>query len=597
VSDGPNSLLETLEHGSLDLAEVTRLVSELEKSSTKQRTLRFGITSNVTVDLLGTFLRKQALLYGQRAVVHVGSFDDHLGNLKRFSEDGTDAIVLLNLFDALVPSFEARLPHLGVALVSERLEQFRGELGLGFAAARGVKHVFASLVHRLAPPGACGETEELDEAIARFNEVIRSEAARFENVHVISTAAIASRLGWNKAHDMRSYWRFRAPFTSSFLDGFADAVYRLCRGFGAYYYKALVLDCDNTLWGGTLGEDLTSGIQLSSHGYPGCIYWQVQHEYLALQRRGVLLCLCTKNNQGDVDEMLASHPEMVLRDEHFVTKRVNWKDKVTNLRDIAGELGVGLESFVFVDDSSFECEAIRSQLPMVKTLQVPKNLYEYPRLVATVKDLFITGSISAESAAKTEQYRLRAQADAARQQFTTQEEYLASLNLKVTVRRNDASSAPRIAELTQKSNQFNLTTHRYLDAEIRNFMESESIDVYSIHVADKFGDSGLTGVVIVTYEANGLAAVDTLLLSCRILGRDVERSFWGAILERAKDRGCGMLTAQYLPTSKNAQVCDFWDRLGLDLATCDTTGHRVYTADLSRLVVSSPAHIEVMHAF
>lgn len=595
MSDRSDSVLLALQRASSELSEVTRLVLELERSSHLERTVTFGLSGNVTVDLLGTYLRKQALLHGHRAQIQVGNYGDHLGNAKRFAADGTDAMILLDLFDAFMPAFESRIPLLGQDVVGANADRFRSELALTLSESRGIKHVFVSLVHRLSPPNAGSASDKVDAGVAAFNDAITDEAARFENVHLISTGALSAQLGWGNAHDVHSYQRFRAPFTPAFLDRFAEQVYRLTRGFGAYFYKALVLDGDNTLWGGILGEDLADGIKLGPYGYPGSLYWQVQQDFLSLQRRGVLLCLCSKNNPADVDEFLASHPHMVLRDEQFIAKRVNWDDKAANLESIAKDLNIGLESIVFVDDSSFECEAIRNELPMVETLQVPAKLFEYPRLVRRITELFAVDSVPTEGPTKTEQYRLLALASQDRTRHATQDDYLASLDLKVTVQRNDRASAARIAELTQKSNQFNLTTRRYTAFEVNSLMDSGNADVYSVHVADKFGDSGLTGVVIVKYVSPETAAVDTFLLSCRVLGRRVELSFWAHVMDAARTRRCRTFVTEYLPTAKNPQVRDFWDRLGLEFVAEDPTGRRNYKVDLSTVQITPrPEHVEVV---
>jgi FkbH-like protein len=595
VTDSGKAALERLAKHHLELSEVTRLVAELEKSMASGRVVTFGISANFTVDLLATFLRKHAILHGFFAKICIGNFDDHLGNASRFASEEVDALVIANFFDAIMPAFEARVPLREAEVLSALSERFRNELRLVLGATSKIKHVFVTLLHRWHKPPAVCQDRALDVTIALFNDIIVEESARHENAHTIDSGAIASRLGWPKAHDLRSYRRFRAPFTPLFLDGIADQIYLQTRGFGAYYYKALVLDCDNTLWGGVIGEDLASGIRIGPYGDPGSLFWEVQHELLALQHRGVLLCLCTKNEPSDIDAVLASHPNMVLRDEHFVMKCANWDDKVTNLQRIATELNIGLDALVFLDDSPFECEAVRGQLPMVKTMQVPHNLSEYPGLIARIKDLFPEQGTSPESAAKTKQYRLRARAAEQRAEFATQEEYLASLRLRVTVRRNELASVARIAELTQKSNQFNLTTRRHTDREIRSFMESNDAAVYSIHVADKFGDAGLTGVVVVNFDRP--ARVDTFLLSCRVLGRGIETSFWNAILDDARARGCRNVTAEYLPTAKNAQVEDFWSRLGLEIVSRHPSGRREYIGDLLTLRISSPSHLEVHHDF
>jgi FkbH-like protein len=597
--------LRALASPDLDLGDVTRLVNALERAGAPGPGATIGLSGNVTIDLLGTYLRRHALLAGRTARILSGTFGDHLGNARRFAAQGADAMMIVTFLDAVMPAFEARVPVLGPGAVQEAADRLRAELAIVLEAARPIRTVIVGLVHRVAPRAAGVAADEVDGAVAAFDTAITTAAAPFDNVQLLSTASIVEQLGVERSHDARSYVRFRAPWTPAFHDRLAEQANRLTRNFGTAWYKAIVLDCDNTLWGGVLGEDLATGIALGPHGHPGSVYWQVQHQLLALQRRGVLLTLCSKNNPADVDAVLASHPGMVLRDEHIVARRLNWAPKPGNLRSLAAELNIGLEALVFVDDSPFECEAVRSQLPEVHTVQVPASIAEFPRLIASIADLFgpPEAGPGASTLDKTEQYRVRAQAAAERARFATQAEYLASLGLRVGIRRNAAASAPRIAELTQKSNQFNLTTRRYSVAEIRALMDSGHADVYSIEVADRFGDSGLTGVVITRTDEGDptMARIDSFLMSCRVLGRDIELAPWGDLVAAARARGCTTLRAEYLPTAKNAQVRDFWDRLGLPLAGEDADGRRTYQADLADLATrqlpARPPHVEVTCEF
>jgi FkbH-like protein len=339
------------------------------------------------------------------------------------------------------------------------------------------------------------------------------------------------------------------------------------------------LDCDNTLWGGVIGEDLLSGIGLDKHDYPGNIFWKIQNEILALEKSGALLCLCSKNNPADVDEVLEKHPSMVIREGHIAVKKVNWGDKASNIRSLSQELNIGLDSMVFLDDSSFECEAVRQQLPMVKTFQVPKNLSDYPGLLSEIKKLFLAGGVTEESKSKTLQYRQRSEAEALKAQFENQDEYLASLGLKVELSLNLRSSVPRISELSMKSNQFNLTTTRYSEAEILSMMDHDNFAVYSLVVSDKFGNAGLTGVVIVKYEGDK-AVVDNFYMSCRVIGRGVEMVIWHQIIANGINRGCTQLHAKYLKSAKNSLVNDFYDRLGLPVVDQFDAG-REYSVSLT----------------
>ncbi len=594
MSHGPDANLAALSRPGASLSEVTRLVSELEAALPTGTPTVFGLSANVTIDLLATYLRKHALRFGRRAEARVGNFGDHIGNVRRFVAEGVDAMILVDFFDAFLPAFEARVPEFDHDALRAQAGRYQSELALILGEAHGVNDVFLARLHRSAASTA-GPPDEIDAAIEIFDRITQEEAGRFGNVHLVSTGAICAGLGWDRAHDIRSYERFRAPFTPAFLDGFAAEVFDATRGFGAEFYKAIVLDCDGTLWGGVLGEDLDDGIKLDPFTYPGSMYWRIQHELLALKRRGALLCLCSKNNAADVDRVFSSHPQMVLRDQDIAARRVDWMDKVDNLERLAGDLSIGLDSMVFLDDSAFECDAVRARLPMVKVLQVPSDLSEYPRVIAELKRLFRADERASDGALKTEQYKIRAQAIEARAAFASQADYLASLGMTVTLHRNDRSVAPRVAELTQKSNQFNLTTRRYAVSAISSLMESGDADVYTIHVADKFGDSGLTGVVIVRRDDLQTIRVDSFLMSCRVLGRGIEMAFWDAIREDALATGRDQIVAEYLPTAKNAQVEDFWERLGLTLVSKDVDGRKEYRSALSSLTLAAPPpYVEVI---
>lgn len=210
--------------------------------------------------------------------------------------------------------------------------------------------------------------------LARFNAALREEASSYANVRVFDTEDIVRLVGQKAAFDTRFYFRNKAPYTSAYMNELARRIAAASRGFGEHFYKVLALDCDNTLWGGVIGEDLLSGIKLGPYDYPGNIFWRMQQEFVALERQGILLVLISKNNPADVDEVLRNHPDIVLKESHIVAKKVNWEDKPSNLRALAQELNLGLDSFIFLDDSSFECEAVRQQLPMVRTFQVPTAL-------------------------------------------------------------------------------------------------------------------------------------------------------------------------------------------------------------------------------
>jgi FkbH-like protein len=560
------------------LIELMNAVDELEKNNILNE-LKWGISSSVTVSQFGLYLRKYGILSNKKINILNGNYDDPLGDVEFFLKNNVDYAILLPFFDNLMPSFEAQLECMSEDLIASKEAELRSRYRLALQKGESMKAIYLGTLHSINSLSDFSGNDISRVIINQFNLALREEARKFSNVRIIDTEDILSFIGYQRAFDMRFYFRNKAPYTSAFYDEFAKRISFSTRGFGTHFYKALILDCDNTLWGGIIGEDLFSGIRLDKYDYPGNIFWKIQNEIITLEKNGTLLCLCSKNNLIDVDEVLEKHPNMVIREQHIAVKKVNWNDKVTNIRSLAEELNIGLDSMVFLDDSSFECEAVRQQLPMVKTFQVPKNLPDYPEFFSEIKKLFLAGGVTDESNSKTQQYRQRFEAEAFKTQFENQDDYLASLSLRVELSVNLRSSIPRISELSMKSNQFNLTTTRYSESEILSMMDLENYAIYSLVVSDKFGNAGLTGVVIVKYEGNK-SIVENFYMSCRVIGRGVEFVIWNQIIHNAVKCGCTQLHAIYVKSAKNSLVNDFYERLGLQVLEKFDAG-RNYSISLS----------------
>jgi len=575
------------------LSQMMQALANLEQGD-YERSISIGLSSSVIIDLLGVYLRKHGFLAGIRVDIVHGNYDDPIGDIDLFRSVGADHIVVVPFFDNLLPSFEAQLEILSLDAINDKEVELRGRYRLAFEKARSMKTVYLATFHRFGRTSQFGGSDKVCAVIARYNVALREEAESFPNIHLIDSEDIVRAVGQTVAFDSRFYFLNKAPYSKPFLDEFARRVAASTRNFGSHFYKVLVLDCDNTLWGGVIGEDQMKGIKLGPYDNPANVFWLIQHEIAALERNGILLCLCTKNNPADIEEVLQKHPDMVLRDEQIVAKKVNWNDKPSNLRALALELNIGLSSMVYLDDSSFECEAVRQQLPMVKTVQVPANLSEYPRVMSEIKELFLAGSITADSTGKTEQYRQRANAIDFKAQFNSHDEYLASLQIEVELTKNATGSIARISELSMKSNQFNLTTKRYSVAEIERMMLDRDYAIYSLVVRDKFGSAGLTGVVVLRY-AKDIAFVENFFMSCRVIGRGVEFEIWSRIVDNAIQRKCTELRSEFIPSQKNAQVADFYQRLGLTLFTETDEGVRQYGIATHLLVVPETSWMKMYY--
>jgi FkbH-like protein len=394
---------------------------------------------------------------------------------------------------------------------------------------------------------------------------------------------------------MRYYYSSKALYTIDFFKAYAEYVKPFIISANGKAKKALIFDCDNTLWKGILGEDGFDNIEMSTHTKDGNIFAEIQSMALAINKQGILIGLCSKNNPGDVDEVIQSHPDMQLRDEHITINKSNWSNKVTNLKEIATELNIGLDSLVFVDDSSFEVNLISEQLPEITVLQVPERLYEYPKMLRGNLELFYNLSLTAEDQNKIKMYKQQVKRESIKKEFTDIEDYLASLELKMTIFEDDESIIPRMSQMTQKTNQFNLTTKRYTEGDVRNFIDDLDSNVYAFSVADKFGDSGVTGLCIVSANSkNESAEIDTLLMSCRIIGRNIEYAFMDHVIGKTKEKKISVMKAKYIKTRKNEQVKEFYDKCSFDLVD-QNESVREYSLETKNYETKNLNYIEVIN--
>jgi FkbH-like protein len=345
---------------------------------------------------------------------------------------------------------------------------------------------------------------------------------------------------------------------------------------------------DNTLWGGVIGEDGMAGIKLGIE-YPGAAYRNVQRAMLDLYARGILLAVASKNNPTDAMQVLEQHPAMLLRPSHFAALRVNWNDKVQSLREIAAELNIGIDAVAFIDDNPAERQWVQGQLPEVTVIDLPDDPASF---AAALRDcpVFERTSVSSEDRERGRYYaeqRLRTELE---QTATTREDFLRSLQMEVRIELVKPETVGRVAQLTQKTNQFNLTTRRYSEQQVSEMASQDDWHVYTAQVLDRFGDNGLVGVAI-THRQGDVCEVDTFLLSCRVIGRTVETSLLVTVAEQASSEGAAKLVGQFLPTKKNAPAKDFYPSHGL-VCTSEEAGGSRWELDLASLQVQSPSWIK-----
>lgn len=578
----------------LTLGELIAEVDRLEESAA-DFTLEASVLvlRNVTMEGIEPFLKHRLLACGIRPKLTYGGYgsvrQDLVGSQSLADKAKPDVLVLCLMLDELDPSYG--LPGWSGTRAQDELKEL-----FAAVAASGVPTL---VVNTFIPPFR-SETgfqvsksgRSLADEVSKLNQFIRQHVRdNSPRFCLVDWERLVRLHGEHASMDYRYGYISKAPFKRALLDSIAQELTNVLRSLKGLAKKCLILDCDNTLWGGVVGEDGIEGIRLDGHDYPGKAFYDFQKSVLQLADRGVLIVLCSKNNEADVFEVLDKHPWCLIKRSHLSGFRINWEDKATNISALAADLNLGLDSFVFVDDNAAELELVRQMLPKVTTLMVPERLYAYPALL--LRDgLFDTLTVSQEDRQRAALYQGEAQRKAARNQHVDLNEYLASMAIEAAIHLASPSEVARVAQLTQKTNQFNLTTRRYSDHDIESFRAGPDSAVFTLAASDRFGSLGLVGVLILKHQG-GQALFDTLLMSCRALGRGLETAFVLECMDQARARwDVSSWDAEYLPTQKNSQVARFWDGLGFTLDAAEN-GVKRYRLDAPESTVATPGYLKI----
>ena len=413
-------------------------------------------------------------------------------------------------------------------------------------------------------------------AVDRFNRGLA------ERVHgspdlLFDVAALAETVGLAAWLDP-VYWHLaKLPFAPRFAPLYADALARLLAALRGRSRKALVLDLDNTLWGGVIGDDGLEGIRLGQGSPEGEAFLEVQRMALALHARGVVLAVCSKNDDAVARAAFREHPDMLLGESHIAVFQANWSDKAGNLRAIAEALNLGLDALVFVDDNPAERARVREALPEVAVPELPGDPALYARTVLAA-GYFESVAFSDDDRQRSRYYEANARRAAVRETVGDLDEYLASLEMRVQLAPFDSVGRARIAQLVNKSNQWNLTTRRYTDHEIEKLELDPEVFTLQVRVEDRFGDNGMISVVIARRSGEDLE-IDTWLMSCRVIGRRIEEAVLVEIAAHAREVGARRVVGRYLPTGRNRLVEDLYPRLGFERADDLEGGGSEWTLD------------------
>ena len=528
--------------------------------------LGWALLSNTTQEPLRPFLAQLGHDLGFDVDVWIGGYDTALQDASAAPCAAADVVVIALRLQVLAPVLVDRFVTLSGDAAHAEAHRALDYVAAVVAAVR--QHSRAvMLVHNFETPldpnlGVIDyrSAEGQVNTIRRLNLELADVVSHKDSAFIIDLDAIRGRLTGDRFVDPRTWHVGRVPYTRQAMRAIAAEYLRVLRAAKGRHRKCLVVDADGTLWGGIVGEDGADGVRIGQ-AFPGSPFYDFQQALLALRDRGVLLALCSKNDRQAVEDVFARRAaDMPLRWDHFAAVRVNWSDKAQNIREIAAELNLGLDSLVFVDDSPHETALVSELLPSVHTILLPGDPVEY-RDILTSCHLFDALTFSDEDRRRSDMYAAEQRRRLEESASLSLEDYLRGLEMEATVERVDDRSVARVAQLTQKTNQFNLTTRRYTESDIRHFIASPDHDVVAMRVRDRLGDSGIVGMAIVRHDADD-SVIDTFLMSCRVLGRGIEDALLAACLRMSHRRAMREVIGEFIPTAKNGRVADFYASRG-----------------------------------
>lgn len=573
---------------SLDCAELIQLSNFRKKAFLRNsalkkpsQTLRVALIGGATLYPLQELVEHLFWLSDVQAEFFQGKFDNYHFEIM---EDGSDLYAFRPEVIFVVPN-ASRVSYTGKLtdkpeVIREAATQIVEEL-ISLATQAHQKTNAQVILANFIP--SCGfdlgqmrlKSLASDWAFKRLvNQELGLKAPAF--LHVCDFDLLSSRRGILNSQDLRAWYESKQPGSPDFLVDIAKEIVHTALSLNRPSKKVLVLDADNTLWGGIIGEDGMDGIALGDTTAKGQAFKFFQNYILSLKKRGILLALCSKNEESVAREVFQKHPEMLLKESDFVSFKANWKPKPENIREIAAELNLGLESFVFVDDSPGEIEIVNQWTPEVSTLLLSDDPASYVQELQDTR-FFETRSLTEEDEKRTDQYQgMRKSRDGSHGSL---EEYLESLEMGAEISAFTQENIPRIAQLINKSNQFNLTTQRMTESDVAKLVQNPDYFTWTVRLKDRFVDHGLISIVIGKKESQSVI-IETWLMSCRVLQRQVEFSLLNEIVESTLAKGFETIQGKYIPSPKNGIVAQHYDKLGFKFRS-ENNGTKNYILELN----------------
>jgi FkbH-like protein len=545
--------------------EFIQLKRNLKKDFSGFQTVKVAIVGDTATQLLSTALKG----YGYELNINFDLFEADYNQIERQILDPASELYSFKPEFVIVFHSTQKMMKKFYKLPSEEREKF-SEQHIG-----SVKDYYNTLLSRISCKVVYLNFCEVNDGVfgnyankmkssflyqlRKTNFELMNVSGELKNLYVCDVASLASVYGSNFTNDHKIYINTDIVFSLDFLPALVKNISDIIKAVIGRINKCLILDLDNTLWGGVIGDDGIGHIQIGDLGI-GKAFTELQHWAKELKERGIILAVCSKNNEEIAKDAFLNHPEMVLKLEDIAVFVANWDNKADNIKLIQSVLNIGFDSMVFLDDNPFERNIVRQYIPEITVPELPEDPAEYLSCLRTL-NLFETASYSEGDKARTKQYQEEARRAIVQNSFVNEEAYLESLDMVSLVQPFDRFNISRVAQLTQRSNQYNLRTVRYTEDDILKLSLSDNHFTLSFTLEDKFGDNGLICVVVLEKRSE-LIFIDTWLMSCRVLKRGMENFVLNTIVEVCKNAGYKTVAGEYIPTLKNQMVKDHYSNLG-----------------------------------
>jgi len=568
------------------LSKIRHSLHEIQSLNKKLRgeSFRLGIVRTFTIETQSDALNLAISLLGCNSKIKISDLNNIEQELLNPSSNllmwKPDAILVLWRLEELIPllttnpknfSIEENINHLDTvkkrisSLITGYFENYSAPL---FLSTLPIPKVFDLLdIHN---------ANGYRIAIKELNTTILKCASDNDRIYIFDFEDWAAQYGIT-AFDCKMDFFAGQPISANALGSFSVFLARTLRPLVLPSAKVLALDLDNVLWGGILGEDRISGLSIGND-FPGNVYLRIQQRALKLKHSGILLVLLSKNNLTDVEDAFLKL-DMPLKLEDFATVKVDWNEKYLNLKEIAEDLNLGIDSFVFLDDQIFEQEQMKFNLPQVKVLQVTEDPLNILNAIENCW-LFDSYSISKEDLLRNRDYTMQAQRKALKRSSSSPEDFLQTLGLKAIVSPVKEHNIGRVVQMLSKTNQFNLTTRRHPESKVRTFLSENRNILLTLSLSDRFSDQGIIGLIIALATGKKIH-IDTFLLSCRAISRDAEQVLWATLLQNAEGNNYITLSAEYILSPKNSQVSNLFEKLGMKRINQDND-HAFYELQLPK---------------